>query len=146
MQRSPELQVLETQLTMEQLHDVAGLATRPLRVMFTYDPADPFAVTMTAHGVPAPVRWTFSRELLTEGVYEPTGDGDVHVWPCLDVLGASVVMLELSSPDGVFLGRLATRDIVPFLRDMLAGVPFGRETEQLDLDALVERLAGPAKQ
>ena len=129
---------------MQQFDDVAGLATRPLDVTFSYDPADPFAVSMTVHVEPGPVRWTFSRDLLAEGVYEPTGDGDVHVWPCLDTTGASVVMLELSSPDGEFLGELATRDVVPFVRTMLAVVPRGSEPDQLDLDALVEKLVGPA--
>ena len=138
VQRSPELQVLETQLTMEQLHDVAGLATRPLRVMFTYDPADPFAVTMTAHGVPAPVRWTFSRELLTEGVYEPTGDGDVHVWPCLSPCGEAVVIVELCSPAGGTLLQFPTRSVQEFVTSAELAVPRGRE--QVDVDAWLEQL------
>ena len=48
-----------------------------------FDPADPYAVTMVFRTGVQEVLWTFGRELLVEGLYEPTGDGDVHVWPCL---------------------------------------------------------------
>lgn len=145
-QPTSALQVVATHLVMEQLDDVAGLTTHPLDVTLSYDPADPIALTLTLHVEPAPVRWTFARELLTDGMFEPTGDGDVCVWPCLDLTGASVVMLELTSPSGEFLGRLATRDVAPFVRRMLAVVPLGSESDQLDLDALVERLVAPPTQ
>ena len=60
---------------------------------FSYNPADPLAVAMTLSTVAGPVTWTFARELLIEGQYEPTGEGDVHVWPCLSPSGEAVVMV-----------------------------------------------------
>lgn len=143
-QRSSALDVVEARLTLQQYDDVAGLATHPLDVTLSYDPADPFAVTATLHGEPGPVRWSFARELLADGMFEPAGDGDVHVWPCVDAWGTAVVMLELSSPDGQFLGHMTTREVAPFVRRMLAVVPLGSEADHLDLDALVELLVGPA--
>ena len=69
-----------TQPVQLELIDSSGTAT-PIEAELRYDATDPFAVTtvfMTGH---SEVRWTFGRELLAEGLYEPAGDGDVHVWP-----------------------------------------------------------------
>ena len=63
------------------------------------------------------VRWTFGRDLLIGGLYEPTGDGDVHVWPCLDTDAHSVVMIELCSPDGEALVQARTSDITAFVTE-----------------------------
>ena len=57
------------------------------------------------------MRWTFGRELLSDGLYEPSGDGDVHVWPCLDSDGRAVVIIELCSPDGEALVQARTSDL-----------------------------------
>ena len=75
-------------------------ATEHLDGEFAYDPADPYAVTMKLEARCGSVTWTFARDLLAEGVYEPTGDGDVQVWPCLSNTGEAVVIVELCSPDG----------------------------------------------
>ncbi|MEJ7743255.1 MAG: SsgA family sporulation/cell division regulator [Nocardioidaceae bacterium] len=70
-------------LTLE-LIDATGAAT-PLAAELLYDKSDPYAVAACFRtGLDLPVRWVFARDLLAEGLYEPTGDGDVHVWPCLD--------------------------------------------------------------
>ncbi|RZI90636.1 MAG: SsgA family sporulation/cell division regulator, partial [Microbacterium sp.] len=78
---------------------------------FSYNPADPWAVAMTLSTVTGPVTWTFARDLLIEGQYEPTGDGDVHVWPCLSPCGEAVVIVELDSPAGETLLQFPTRAI-----------------------------------
>ena len=72
-----------TRVVTLELIDSTGAAT-PLETELSYDPRDPFAVTATFLTVAGQVRWTFGRDLLIGGLYEPTGDGDVHVWPCLD--------------------------------------------------------------
>ena len=88
MQKQITAQAITEQMRLEFV-DTEGLST-PLDAEFEYDPADPFAVSILFTDEPAPVRWTFARELLIEGFYEPTGDGDVHVWPCLNTEGAAV--------------------------------------------------------
>jgi len=103
----------------------------------TYDAADPFAVTLVFRATPRPVRWTFARGLLAAGLWDPTGDGDVHVWSCLDDHGAPVVMVELCSPDGDVLVQLATPEVVTFLDRTEAVVPTGTEAAHLDLDAVI---------
>src|SRR4051812_7394716 len=50
---------------------------------FSFDPADPYAITMKLEARSGSVTWTFARDLLADGVFHPAGDGDVQVWPCL---------------------------------------------------------------
>ena len=71
-----------------------------------YDAADPYAVTLVLTGPTEPVVWVFGRDLLLDGLGEPTGDGDVHVWPSLDSYGRAVVLLELCPPSGAALVQL----------------------------------------
>ena len=68
-----------------------------------FNPSDPYAVSMNIEARSGTVTWTFARELLEQGLYSPSGDGDVQVWPCLSGAGDAVVIIELSSPDGTAL-------------------------------------------
>lgn len=105
---------------------------------FSYNPADPWAVAMTLSTVTGPVTWTFARDLLIEGQFEPTGDGDVHVWPCLSPCGEAVVIVELDSPAGETLLQFPTRAIQDFVYASLEAVALGEE--QTDIDAWLENL------
>ena len=75
------------------------------------------------------MRWTFARDLLLDGLYEPTGDGDVHVWPCLDSDGHAVVIIELCSPDGEALVQMRTGELSAFNERVTKAVPAGEESE-----------------
>jgi hypothetical protein len=112
-------------------------AAMPIEADLSYDPRDPFAVTTVFGTAAGPVRWTFGRELLLQGLYEPTGDGDVHVWPCLDTEGHAVVIIELCSPDGEALVQVKTGELTAFNDKMLKAVPVGEESEYIDLDATI---------
>ena len=125
-----------TQPVRLELIDASGAAT-PIDAELRYDANDPFAVTtvfMTGH---SEVRWTFGRDLLSEGLYEPAGDGDVHVWPCLDTQGHAVVIIELCSPDGEALVQARTGDLRSFVDRMNRTVKPGTESELLDVDAAI---------
>jgi hypothetical protein len=105
---------------------------------FVYDTADACAITMSVQTGSGPVHWTFARELLIEGQYEPTGDGDVHVWPCLSACGEAVVIVELCSPFGETLLQFPTRSVQEFVYAVLEAVPAG--AEHIDVDAWLEKL------
>lgn len=105
-----------------------------------YDTNDPFAVTLEVQTESGPVTWTFARELLAEGRYEPSGDGDVQVWPCLSVAAAAVTIVELHAPEGDALLQAPTRTIDRFLADTFAAVPPGQEPRHLALDDLISQL------
>lgn len=137
---------VETRTTMtEQMRlefvDDQGVATA-FDAEFEFNPADPFAVSILFKSEPTPVRWTFARDLLLNGFYEPTGDGDVHVWPCLAANGTAVVVLELCSPSGEVLIQVESRDLNAFNQRMLSLVPTGAESNLLDLDAELVALLG----
>ena len=125
-----------TQPVVVELIDVNGTAT-PIEAELQYDAADPFAVTAVFKTGPHAVRWTFGRDLLTDGLYEPSGDGDVHVWPCLDNAGHAVVIIELCSPDGEALIQAKTGDMHTFVKRMSAAVAPGCESERLDIDGAI---------
>lgn len=99
---------------------------------FEYDAADPFAVDALISTGVQQVRWTFGRDLLVDGLYEPAGHGDVQVWPCLSTEGSAVVIIELSSPDGEIVLRAPSRPLHTFVQRMLALVPRGAESVDVD--------------
>jgi hypothetical protein len=113
-------------------------ADQTLVAEFVYDPADACAVTMALQTPSGAVRWTFARDLLVDGQYEPTGDGDVHVWPCLSSCGEAVVIVELSSPAGETLLQFPTRAVQEFVHACLDAVPTG--AEEVDVDGWLEQL------
>jgi hypothetical protein len=123
-----------TQPVTLELIDHMGAVT-PIEAELFYDPRDPYAVTTVFLTGGAPVSWTFGRDLLTAGLHEPSGDGDVHVWPCLDSDGHAVVIIELCSPDGEALVQARTGDLRSFVERMTRSVEPGTESDHLDVDA-----------
>jgi len=118
--------------TAVQIATVDAEQDHDLSAQFDYSPLDPWAVTMTLGTISGPVTWTFARDLLIEGQYEPTGDGDVHVWPCLSPSGEAVVIVELDSPSGETLLQFPTRAVQDFVYAALEAVPLGTETVDVD--------------
>jgi hypothetical protein len=111
-----------------------------------YRSDDPFAVrlafldpdrerggkTAAAEGI----EWVFARDLLTDGLHTPTGDGDVHVWP----FGPGDLMIELRSGASTALVITPQSAVRLFLCHSYAIVPAGSEPEHLDLDRSLARL------
>ncbi len=128
--------VVVTQRVTLELVDATG-ATTPMEAELRYDAGDPYAVTALFMTVAGQVRWTFGRDLLIEGLHEPAGDGDVHVWPCLDADGRAVVVLELCSPDGEALVQARTADLTGFVERTVRAVAPGAESALVDVDATI---------
>ena len=127
-----------TSTTAMQIATVRPEEHHALVAEFVYDAADPCAVTLVLQAPSGPVTWTFARDLLMEGQYEPAGDGDVHVWPCLSASGESVVIVELCSPLGETMLQFPTRAVQEFVYSSIDAVPLGRE--QVDVDTWLEEL------
>ena len=106
-----------------------------------FDPADPYAVQLVfGHETGRDVTWSFARDLLAEGLYEPAGDGDVLVWPCLGTNGSAVVVIELRSPHGMAMLQTSSKAVQRFVSDVFDAVPAGTETSRIPLDDLVNYL------
>lgn len=110
----------------------------PVRSGLSYDAADPYAVRVTFHtgsGAQADVvDWTFARQLLTDGVTAPAGQGDVQVWPSTST-GQPVICLSLCSPSGKALFEVPLRELVDFLTMTYKAVPTGGESAHVDVDS-----------
>lgn len=127
-------------LTLELIDD-AG-AVRSLEAELRYDNGDPYAVAACFDTAGTSVCWVFGRDLLARGLFAPTGDGDVHVWPCLDSLGRAVTIIELTSPEGEALMQAKSSEVFDFLRRSEALVPSGSETMQVNMDQVLAQLLG----
>jgi hypothetical protein len=102
---------------------IPGTAALPVRADLRYDVSDPYAV-----------QWTFARQLLSQGVAAPSGEGDVQVWPSSNS-GSAVVCLSLSSPSGRALFEVPLSELVQFLGQTYETVPTGGESAHVDIDA-----------
>lgn len=121
---------------------VVGLRTpqgtcAPLLVELSYAADDPYAVHLSFHPDDSPVQWDFARDLLSLGLHEPMGDGDVHVWSCIDDEGIAVLSIELCSPYGDAMVEMLLADAVEFVDRMHALVRPGDETARVDMDAII---------
>jgi len=114
---------------------VPGTPSLPVRADLRYEPGDPYAVQVAFHTSAAGevVEWTFARDLLSQGVHTPCGEGDVQVWPSSRV-GDPVVCLSLSSPSGQALFEVPLRALADFLGRIYDAVPTGAEGEHVDVD------------
>ena len=131
-----------TQALPLRLIDGSG-ARLELTAELRYDAADPYAVDIVFHtGDPRGVRWVFARDLLAEGLFRRTGDGDVRVSPHLDDRGTRIVQIELRSPDGEAVLQAPADGLRGFLESTYAVVLPGSESAHIDLDMLVEALRG----
>jgi hypothetical protein len=117
---------------------VPGAASLPVRAGLRYDVTDPYAVQVAFHtgnGSDSDVvEWTFARQLLTDGVTAPVGEGDVQVWPSASA-GLPVVCVSLSSPSGKALFEVPLPELVDFLGQTYAAVPTGAESQHVDVEA-----------
>ena len=125
-----------TQWLVVDLRRVEGSIT-PVLIQMSYASSDPYALTISFSLHDDPMSWTFARNLLSGGLIEPTGDGDVHVWPCLDDDGFAVAAIDLCSAHTNALLEIDTTDVVEFVEHTYAIVAPGTESNHLDLDATI---------
>ncbi len=119
---------------------VPGSTAMAVRAGMHFEASDPYAVSVAFHtGAPEHdggdvVEWTFARQLLTDGVVGPVGEGDVQVWPSASS-GHPIACLALSSPSGKALFEVPLADLVEFLGRTYTAVPTGGESAHVDVDA-----------
>jgi len=136
------LSMSSSRILIQQL-SVRCLAPGPLRNIeaeFRYDPADPYAVALTFHLGDDVLRWDLARSVLARGLTDPSGEGDVCLWPHVTEEGRAVVMVNLFSSDGELVGEIRTNELYRFITRTLALVPLGTENDWLDLDSVVAQL------
>src|SRR4051794_13314733 len=134
-----------TQIPAQVVDDVAlRLAVRGdegllLPATLRYELADPYAVEATFRAGDESISWVLGRDLLSDGLLSDSGEGDVRVWPTQDG-NTSVVMLQLSSPDGCALLAADAQGLEGFLERTYDAVPLGYEGDHLDVDTAITQL------
>ena len=121
---------------------VQGGPSLPVTAALRYSAADPWAVQVafrTGGADDLVVEWLFGRQLLTDGLGSPVGEGDVRVWPALHD-GERVVNLAMTSPSGSALFEIDRDGLTEFLQQTYLAVPTGTESEGIDFDAEVALL------
>ncbi|MFF5991427.1 SsgA family sporulation/cell division regulator [Prauserella flavalba] len=112
----------------------------PLLSRLSYAADEPFTVALAFRIEPGEwVEWEFARDLLLDGITEPTGIGDVRVRPDL-ATHEDYLVLELESPDGYAVVEIDIEDVRRFTEATVEIVPPGTESGHLDLDALIAHL------
>ena len=121
---------------------IPRLASVPLVASLCYAADDPYAVRMAFHaGTDEPVEWIFARDLLTAGLTEPAGEGDVRVWPSPSGDGGEPVLnIVLSSPFGQAHFEAPMTATAEFLRRTYDAIPAGREGDFFDIGAELDGL------
>jgi len=140
MLQRPSTVVHEVDLKLVAPGDEGLRLTATLR----YQPSDPYAVEATFRAGDEAISWVLGRDLLSEGLARVSGEGDVRVWPTVD-LGdrreqTRLVMLQLSSPDGRALLAAPAEDVGAFLAETYEVVAPGTEGQHMDVDGVLERL------
>ncbi|MFE5212371.1 SsgA family sporulation/cell division regulator [Streptomyces sp. NPDC056600] len=140
--RPPQELPVETCLTCHLV--VNQEAATPLSVHLGYDPAEPFGVSVSfPSDENRRTRWVFSRDLLQDGLYEPTGEGDVRVWPSggcrCGCCGSTHARILLQGATGYALLDLPLEPVQHWLDRTWSLVPEGTEESRLDW-SVVEHL------
>jgi hypothetical protein len=118
---------------------VPGDEPLPVDATLEYDVTDPFAVHLIIAAGDVPVRWSFARDLLIDGVKAPAGEGDVRIIP-VGGRAERRVRVVLTSPDGAATLEAPLAEMVQFLSATYVAVPSGSEADLLDIDALIAQL------
>ncbi|WUD70378.1 SsgA family sporulation/cell division regulator [Streptomyces sp. NBC_00510] len=99
---------------------------------FCYDEADPLVVSLALHTPEdSVVRWTISRDVLLQGTGEPSGIGDVRLWPSR-VRGRQVVLLRLEVHDMSSLFEMNLVQLQKWLEETYRLVPPGTEFDHVN--------------
>ena len=136
------MRVVSSTVTRELILQVVAPIDGPTHVgvAMHYDTADPYAVHAVFRVSPdQQVAWVFARELLSAGLEQQSGDGDVRIWPASHE-GHGVVCIALHSPDGEALLRAPVDDLADFLSSAYALCPRGGEPQHLEMDRALDAL------
>ncbi|MET8616140.1 SsgA family sporulation/cell division regulator [Streptomyces misionensis] len=123
--------------------------TQPVRTRLTYRVCDPYAVEARfGAGSGNETVWTFSRDLLRDGLQKEAGLGDVIVWRGKEPRQQARVFIRLASPEGEALLSAAEHDVRAFVEAAGRLVRYGLEHSYLQpmmdsFEATLGELARP---
>ncbi|MEV7238819.1 SsgA family sporulation/cell division regulator [Streptomyces sp. NPDC051020] len=119
-----------------------GVPWLPVRAEFRFDAGSPMVVSVTLtpwHGTG--VTWRIGRDLLYQGLYVESGEGDVQAWPMQSEEGDTAwLLLESGNNSAVF--ELPAPLLGSWLEATYERVSAEEEMADLDWDAFLDGLLG----
>jgi hypothetical protein len=126
--------------TVQITHWIARRLPVPIFCEFSYDSADPLAVTLIFDSEGEyPVRWVFARELLTEGLTARSGQGEVEIWP-VHVDGRRSLWIQVGNArtGRTALFEVPAQPVAQWLGPSYGLVPRSREMADVDWSELTQ--------
>jgi hypothetical protein len=112
----------------------------PVVTRWTYDSADPFAVTLAVRTRGNRfVEWLIARDLVAASLRAQAGCGDVRMSP-QHVQGYDIVEIEIRSTDGRAVLEVDRDLLGEFIDASVALVAVGDESAHMDLDAEISKI------
>jgi len=112
----------------------------PVVTRWTYDSADPFAVTLAVRTRGNRfVEWLIARDLVAASLRAQAGCGDVRMSP-QHVQGYDIVEIEIRSTDGRAVLEVDRDLLAEFIDASVALVAMGDESAHMDLDAEISKI------
>ena len=113
-----------------------GQAT-PIVTRWSYQAADPFAVTLAVRIQQGHwVEWLVARDLVVQALDEAVGEGDIRMTP-KTASGYRIVEIEIRSTDGRAVLEVDHDLLHHFVHATLGVVALGQESAQVDLDEAI---------
>jgi hypothetical protein len=112
----------------------------PVVTRWSYNAADPFAVTLavrTRHD--RWVEWLIARDLVVESLEGPAGFGDIRMSPQV-VQGYEIVEIEIRSTDGRAILEVDRDLLRHFVDTSVELVALGDESDRMDLDGEIAKI------
>lgn len=104
-----------------------------------YRAEEPYAVRATFRTGAADIEWTFARDLMSEGLTRPAGEGDVVIWT--ESTGPKPLMLvALNSPSGQAVLEADKSVMEVFLARTYDIVPAGSESMEVLVDSWISQI------
>ncbi|MFD7130893.1 SsgA family sporulation/cell division regulator [Streptomyces sp. NPDC059894] len=114
----------------------------PIPARFVYDPRLPFEVRLELPG-PDGARaapWVFARDLLTNGLRRPSGEGDVRVHPPCRCHGQQDTRVHLHGTSGTALLHIPEQPLRAWLVRTWEAVAPGEESGRIDWTTALDGL------
>jgi hypothetical protein len=112
---------------------------RAVMIELSYQAADPYAVRLAVTIGDAPGAWAIGRDLLSEGLTRPVGEGEARIWASPFGL-RQVVWIRFGQHQRTALIELAMEDLRAFVDQTYKLVPVGSEPLYIDVDSLIDGL------
>ncbi|MFG2440974.1 SsgA family sporulation/cell division regulator [Streptomyces sp. NPDC048508] len=111
----------------------------PVFATFRYKESDPFAVSIDFIFDGTVTSWKFARELIKEGLRQPSGQGDITIWTAANDAKSYSIYFRLHSTEGVTIMEGDFHSISQWLEQSYMIIPCGAESLSIDWEVILRK-------